>query len=70
MNNDEFIKSLKRKRTELKRKFKIIYETDANLRDTLSRKIELLNMLIVDLGEGTQKVRPASLKNLKHRARF
>lgn len=66
---DDFIVSLKKKKRELSRKFKIIYETEPKLRDSLARKIELLNILIHDFGL-KRSMRKASLNNLKHRSKF
>lgn len=46
-DEDKFVEILNKKLRQLKRRFKIIYETDPELRDLLCQKIELINMLIV-----------------------
>lgn len=46
-DEDKFVEILNKKLRQLKRRFKIVYETDPELRDLLCQKIELINMLIV-----------------------
>ena len=67
MSNSEFLYQIKRKRASLQRKLRIVQETDLNLSETLTRKIELINIVIAEFGDFKH---PKSLANLLHRNKF
>jgi len=65
--SEEFLKTLKQKRQSLIRKQKIVIEDDIKLSESLTRKIELCNIMITEFG-GLHNSN--SMKNLKHRFKF
>jgi len=67
MSNSEFLYQVKRKRASLQRKLRIVQETDLRLSETLTRKIELINIVIAEFGDFKH---PKSLANLLHRNKF
>lgn len=64
---ETFLKAIKKKRQFFLRKFKNISEEDVQMRESISRKIELLNCLIAEFGDKKQY---NSIKNLGHKAKF
>jgi len=67
MSNSEFLYQIKRKRASLQRKLRIVQETDMNLSQSITRKIELINIVIAEFGDFKH---PKSLANLLHRNKF
>jgi hypothetical protein len=64
---DEFVIAAKKKRQYLTKRLKEVRETDIKLGETLTRKIELLNIMIAEFG---RKPHRNSIKNLNLRAKF
>lgn len=62
-----FLKAIKKKKQFFNRKYKNIPDSEVKLRESISRKIELLNCLIAEFGDKKQF---NSIKNLGHRAKF
>lgn len=63
MTNKEFLKSLRTKKTSLQRKRYLMCE-DLKMWETLTRRIELINILLAEFGKMQH---PNSLRNLLRR---
>lgn len=60
MNNQDFLKALRKKKTSLQRNRYLLCE-DVKAWETLTRKIELINILLVEFG---RMQHPNSIRNL------
>lgn len=65
--NKQSLQSLKRKKQWLQYQEKVFFETDSKRRETITRKIELINIVIAEF---QPQMNPNSLNNLKHRRKF
>ena len=65
--NSDFLHQLKRKKIAMQRKQKLVQETDIEMSQTLTRRIELINILLAEFGHFHH---PKSLANLLHRPKF
>jgi len=67
MSTSEFLYQLKRKKASMQRKQRIVQESDLKLSEVLTRRIELINILLAEFGDFKH---PKSLANLLHRNKF
>jgi hypothetical protein len=67
MDNAEFLKALRKRKAALERRRKKVFESDIKLSETLTRKIEMINIMLSEFGRQNH---PNSIKNLLHRSKF
>jgi hypothetical protein len=66
-DTEAFLTAIKKKKQFFNRKYRNIPDSEVKMRESISRKIELLNCLIAEFGDKKQY---NSIKNLGHRAKF